>query len=95
MSEKNQSWRGGHHCHHCNGRHLLADHGRVHEDVQHHSVQRQKARSASTTSCPKLIVFVRAGVVFSPSTRNTLNDRLAAGYMNGINDKYAVYYTAK
>ena len=26
---------------------------------------------------------------------DTLNDRLAAGYMNGINDKYAVYYTAK
>ena len=24
-----------------------------------------------------------------------MNDRLAAGYMNGINDKYAVYYTAK
>lgn len=38
--------------------------------------------------------FVRAGEYF-PIDEDTLNDRLAAGYMNGINDKYAVYYTAK
>lgn len=38
--------------------------------------------------------FVRAGEYFSID-EDTLNDRLAAGYMNGINDKYAVYYTAK
>ena len=38
--------------------------------------------------------FVRAGEYFAID-EDTLNDRLAAGYMNGINDKYAVYYTAK
>lgn len=38
--------------------------------------------------------FVRAGEYFTID-EGTLNDRLAAGYMNGINDKYAVYYTAK
>ena len=38
--------------------------------------------------------FVRAGEYFTIG-EDTLNDRLAAGYMNGINDKYAVYYTAK
>lgn len=90
---KNQSWRGGHHCHHCNGRHLLADHGRVHEDVQHHSVQRQnKERQYNKLS--EIDRFVRAGEYFTID-EDTLNDRLAAGYMNGINDKYAVYYTAK
>lgn len=38
--------------------------------------------------------FVRAGEYFTID-EDTLNDRLAAGYMNGINDKYAVYYSAK
>lgn len=38
--------------------------------------------------------FVRA-VEYFTIDEDTLNDRLAAGYMNGINDKYAVYYTAK
>lgn len=38
--------------------------------------------------------FVRAGEYFTID-EDTLDDRLAAGYMNGINDKYAVYYTAK
>lgn len=38
--------------------------------------------------------FVRAGEYFTID-EDTLNDRLATGYMNGINDKYAVYYTAK
>lgn len=38
--------------------------------------------------------FVRAGEYFTID-EDTLNDRLAAGYMKGINDKYAVYYTAK
>lgn len=38
--------------------------------------------------------FVRGGEYFTID-EDTLNDRLAAGYMNGINDKYAVYYTAK
>jgi len=38
--------------------------------------------------------FVRAGEYFTID-EDTLNDRLAAGYMNGINDKYAFYYTAK
>ena len=38
--------------------------------------------------------IVRAGEYFTID-EDTLNDRLAAGYMNGINDKYAVYYTAK
>lgn len=38
--------------------------------------------------------FVRAGEYYTID-EDTLNDRLAAGYMNGINDKYAVYYTAK
>ena len=38
--------------------------------------------------------FIRAGEYFTID-EDTLNDRLAAGYMNGINDKYAVYYTAK
>lgn len=38
--------------------------------------------------------FVRAGEYFTID-EDTLNDRLAAGYMNGINDNYAVYYTAK
>lgn len=38
--------------------------------------------------------FVRAGEYFTID-EDTLNDRLAAGYMNAINDKYAVYYTAK
>ena len=38
--------------------------------------------------------FVRAGEYFTID-EDTLNDHLAAGYMNGINDKYAVYYTAK
>lgn len=38
--------------------------------------------------------FVRAGEYFTID-EDTLNDRLGAGYMNGINDKYAVYYTAK
>lgn len=38
--------------------------------------------------------FVRAGEYFTID-EDTLNDRLAAGYMIGINDKYAVYYTAK
>lgn len=38
--------------------------------------------------------FVRAGEYFTID-EDTLNDRLAAGYMNGINDKYAVYYTPK
>ena len=38
--------------------------------------------------------FVRAGEYFTID-EDTLNDRLAAGYMNGINDKYAVYYTAE
>lgn len=38
--------------------------------------------------------FVRAGEYFTID-EDTLNDCLAAGYMNGINDKYAVYYTAK
>ena len=32
--------------------------------------------------------FVRAGEYFTID-EDTLNDRLAAGYMNGINDKYA------
>ena len=38
--------------------------------------------------------FVRAGEYFTID-EDTLNDRLAAGYLNGINDKFAVYYTAK
>ena len=38
--------------------------------------------------------FVRAGEYFTID-EDTVNDRLAAGYMNGIYDKYAVYYTAK
>lgn len=38
--------------------------------------------------------FVRSEEFFTID-EDTLNDRLAAGYMNGINDKYAVYYTAK
>ena len=38
--------------------------------------------------------FVRAGEYFTID-EDTLNDRLAAGYMNGINDKYAVYYSEK
>ena len=38
--------------------------------------------------------FVRSREYFSID-EDTLNDRLAAGYMNGIGDKYAVYYTAK
>lgn len=38
--------------------------------------------------------FVRAWEYFTID-EDTLSDRLAAGYMNGINDKYAVYYTAK
>ena len=81
------------HCHHCNGRHLLADHGRVHEDVQHHSVQRQK-QERQYNKLSEIDRFVRAGEYFTID-EDTLNDRLAAGYMNGINDKYAVYYTAK
>lgn len=38
--------------------------------------------------------FVRSEEFFTID-EDTLNDRLAAGYMNGINDEYAVYYTAK
>ena len=38
--------------------------------------------------------FVRAGEYFTID-EDTLNDRLAAGYMLGINDKYARYYAAK
>lgn len=38
--------------------------------------------------------FVRSEEFFTID-EDTLNDRLAAGYMNGINDKSAVYYTAK
>lgn len=38
--------------------------------------------------------FVRAGEFFTID-EDTLNDKLAAGYMSGINDRYAVYYTAK
>ena len=38
--------------------------------------------------------FVRAGEFFTID-EDTLNDKLAAGYMRGINDRYAVYYTAK
>ena len=38
--------------------------------------------------------FVRSEEFFTID-EDTLNDRLAAGYMNGINDKYAVYSTAK
>lgn len=38
--------------------------------------------------------FVRAEEFFTID-EDTLNDKLAAGYMNGINDRYAVYYTAK
>lgn len=38
--------------------------------------------------------FVRAGEFFTID-EDTLNDKLAAGYMSGINDLYAVYYTAK
>ena len=38
--------------------------------------------------------FVRSEEFFTID-EDTLNDRLAAGYMNGINDKYAAYYTAK
>ena len=38
--------------------------------------------------------FVRAQEFFTID-EDTLNDRIAAGYMRGISDKYAVYYTAK
>lgn len=38
--------------------------------------------------------FVRSGEFFTID-EDTLNDRIAAGYMNGIGDKYAVYYSAK
>ena len=38
--------------------------------------------------------FVRAGEFFTID-EDTLNDKLAAGYMSGINDRYAIYYTAK
>ena len=38
--------------------------------------------------------FVRSGDFFTID-EDTLNDRIAAGYMNGIGDKYAVYYSAK
>lgn len=38
--------------------------------------------------------FVRANEYFTIN-EETLNDTLAAGYMLGINDKYAKYYTAK
>ena len=38
--------------------------------------------------------FVRAEEFFTID-EDTLNDKLAAGYMSGINDRYAVYYTAK
>lgn len=38
--------------------------------------------------------FVRANEYFTIN-EDTLNDTLAAGYMLGINDKYAKYYTAK
>ena len=38
--------------------------------------------------------FVRANEYFTIN-EDTLNDTIAAGYMLGINDKYAKYYTAK
>ena len=53
---------------------------------------KNKERQCNTLS--EIDRFVRAGEYFTID-EDTLNDRLAAGYMNGINDKYAVYYTAK
>ena len=81
------------HRHHRNGCHLLADDGRVDEDVQHDRVQR-KNKERQYNKLSEIDRFVRAGEFFTID-EDTLNDKLAAGYMSGINDRYAVYYTAK
>ena len=58
------------------------------------TVSSVKNKERQYTKLSEIDRFVRAGEYFTID-EDTLNDRLAAGYMNGINDKYAVYYTAK
>lgn len=58
------------------------------------TVSSVKNKERQYNKLPEIDRFVRAGEYFTID-EDTLNDRLAAGYMNGINDKYAVYYTAK
>ena len=58
------------------------------------SVSSVKNKERQYNKLSEIDRFVRAGEYFTID-EDTLNDRLAAGYMNGINDKYAVYYTAK
>ena len=58
------------------------------------TVSRVKNKERHYNKLSEIDRFVRAGEYFTID-EDTLNDRLAAGYMNGINDKYAVYYTAK
>ena len=58
------------------------------------TVSRVKNKERQYNKLSEIDRFVRAGEYFTID-EDTLNDRLAAGYMNGINDKYAVYYTAK
>ena len=58
------------------------------------TVSSVKSKERQYNKLSEIDRFVRAGEYFTID-EDTLNDRLAAGYMNGINDKYAVYYTAK
>ena len=58
------------------------------------SMKMVKSKERQYNKLSEIDRFVRAGEYFTID-EDTLNDRLAAGYMNGINDKYAVYYTAK
>lgn len=58
------------------------------------TVSSVKSKERQYNKLSEIDRFVRAQEFFTID-EDTLNDRLAAGYMNGIGDKYAVYYTAK
>ena len=58
------------------------------------TVSSVKSKERQYNKLAEIDRFVRANEYFSIN-EDTLNDTLAAGYMLGINDKYARYYTAK
>lgn len=58
------------------------------------TVSSVKSKERQYNKLAEIDRFVRANEYFTIN-EDTLNDTLAAGYMLGINDKYARYYTAK
>ena len=58
------------------------------------TVSSVKSKERQYNKLAEIDRFVRSNEYFTIN-EDTLNDTLAAGYMLGINDKYARYYTAK